>query len=602
MKRRSFFFRLFVGNLALVAILAVVSFTIAYWQISSQYDQRQVQGQKQAIKVFQSVFERSWPTAAAKPGQADPFAWIDEYCKRIMTDLPSRLTVIAADGQVRGDSQADPTRMANHKTDDRPEVLAALAGRDEMDVRPSETVKTEFRYLAVPIRDRGGEVVGAVRVAMPVRAIAAAKLFIPRALAMAAGASLAVALLLGLLISYVWYRPLRLIGLAARRIAGGDLTGRVRITGSAELVSLADAIDQMRGALAEKIRTIDAQRNNLSAVVSNLEEGIVAVDGEGKVLLINDAAKALLNVGGADPVGLSLQATVRLPGVIELWQKLQREDSIGAELRIASEGGLRFMDVCIIRVHGAGEIGVHAVLVLRDITEIARTAEVKTEFVANASHELRTPLATIRAAVDSIPDAEGDELGDISAILDRHVGRLEQMTNDLLDLHRVERRDRQLRIEQISLGALAAWARETWIPAGEVKDLTVQVRTDHPAVAIDTDTALVRLILQNLLDNALKFTPPGGEIACELRSTDRGVQMEVCDTGCGIPAEHLGRVFERFFQVDVARSGSDAARGTGLGLAIVKHAAERLGGAVSLRSDPGEGTTVTVTLPATPAQ
>ena len=245
-------------------------------------------------------------------------------------------------------------------------------------------------------------------------------------------------------------------------------------------------------------------------------------------------------------------------------------------------------------------VGIAALLVLRDITEIARAAAMKAEFVANASHELRTPLATLRAAVDSLLHTQGEEPENISRILpilDRHVARLEEMTNDLLDLNIIETAKQQLRTEKIELASLVAWAEEHFAQAAGDKNVELKISTTQPFSMFASDRRLIQLILQNLIDNAIKFTPAAGRVECRLRVEDNHLGIEVSDTGCGIPAEMTERVFERFFQIDAARTGDTKVRGTGLGLAIVKHATERLGGKVMLDSTPGKGTTVIVEIP-----
>ena len=240
---------------------------------------------------------------------------------------------------------------------------------------------------------------------------------------------------------------------------------------------------------------------------------------------------------------------------------------------------------------------------VRDITLQVQIAKVKSEFVANASHEMRTPLATIRAAVDSLgslgplgPDSQ-EEFTKIRDMLDRHTTRLEEMTHDLLSLHTIETAKQPLRLEDVEAGSLVRWAQEQFSPRAADKGVALEVSAEPPSAVFTSDQMLLRLILQNLLDNAIKFTPPGGHVTCRLDVGEELLRLSVSDTGCGIPPALHERVFERFFQVEPARSGSGKARGTGLGLAIVKHATERLGGAVSLKSQPGQGTGVEVRLP-----
>jgi two-component system phosphate regulon sensor histidine kinase PhoR len=234
---------------------------------------------------------------------------------------------------------------------------------------------------------------------------------------------------------------------------------------------------------------------------------------------------------------------------------------------------------------------------------MAAAAAMKAQFVANASHELRTPLATIRAAIDELVALQpggAEELAKLTSVLDRHVARLENMTKDLLDLHLVESSTFALRLQEVALGELAQWVTAQFETPAQDKGLQLHVEAAQPAHVFRSDRKLLELILRNLVDNAIKFTPAGGRVECALEATEQGVLLRVSDTGCGIRPQDQPRVFERFFQSDAARTGDSRTRGTGLGLAIVKHAAERLGAKIDLQSELGRGTQVTALLP--PAQ
>ena len=591
MKRRSFFTKLFLGNLLLIAVIIAISGVASYRYLNANFQQGMETEQGRTARMMQSCFRHIWSQGASR---------IDAECKKLFQDASMRLTVIAADGRVLGDSQTDPATMVNHKTEDRPEVLAALQGNSGRDVRTSETLQLEFRYFAEPIEE-DGEIVGVARIAMPVRAMAEGSGLIRDSLLLSALMGAIIAVVLALLLSWIWYSPLRRITLAARRIASGNIEGRVRVSGSDELAQLGTALNEMARSLGDKIRQITVQRSNLNTVVDNLREGVVAADGEGRVVLMNASAHRLLDVSDKNTHGRQLQEIVRIADIVTVFgQVMERGDAVSRQVEREIAGLPKTLDLLAAGVSEPSSEGIRFLLVMRDVTEQAQTARVKSEFVANASHELRTPLATIRAAVDSLGSLGSDsrkEFEKIRGMLDRHTGRLEEMTNDLLSLHKIETAKQQVELKEIEVGSLAKWTREQFSGQAGDKVVDLEILADKPSGTFTSDLTLVQLILQNLIDNAIKFTPEGGRVTCMLIVTKDELLLRVSDTGCGIPPEFQERVFERFFQVEAARSGDTRTRGTGLGLAIVKHAAERLGGSVALQSELGKGTVAEVRLP-----
>jgi two-component system, OmpR family, phosphate regulon sensor histidine kinase PhoR len=600
MRQLSFFTKLFLGNLLLIVLLVSISGVVSYRYLNADFHRTHRAHQDQMALMAQKYFDRAWPDSPAQ---------IDQNCKELFPDSDLRLTVISQDGRVLGDSDpsADPGSMENHKTDSRPEVMGALRGESGENTRTSQTLGVAFRYIARPIR-RSGEIVGCARVAMPLHAIAQGQQFIRRALVWASLVGLTVAMLLELLLSWIWYAPLRLITRAAKRIASGNLTGRVHISGSDELAQLAAALNNMREDLARQFDLIATQRENLQTVISNLREGVVALSNEGRIVLMNASAQELLTDGAGDTRNQLLQEAVRLPEVVDIFNEvLSSGQSQGRQVEIDDAGRHRIVDLNAVKVSTTPGNGIAVLLVARDISDLAQMASVKAEFVANASHELRTPLATIRAAVDSlggIDPSKPEEFEKIVGMLDRHTTRLENMTNDLLDLRLVETSRHQPKQDEVRLGSLSAWAQEQFAQRAADHHVEFDITADGGEQWFTSDRTLLRLILQNLLDNAIKFTPVGGKVDCLLRydADEKLVLLHVEDTGCGIPRELQSRVFERFFQAETSRSGNSSTRGTGLGLAIVKHAVDRLGAHLKLQSEPGRGTTVDVVLPLRPAE
>ncbi|MCL2700112.1 MAG: ATP-binding protein [Phycisphaerae bacterium] len=585
--------------LVMLVILALVG-TFTYYRLDANYQRQTRQDQQRLARISAEHFHELWPLEPAK---------VDAICKKLLHDPASRLTVIAADGTVLGDSRDAPRNLSNHKTDDRPEILAALDGQEGWHERISETWQIPYRYVAVPLT-REGAVVGAVRVAMPVKAIAEGESLLFSAVFGSALAVAAAAVGLALLTSWLWYAPLRRVTETAKKLASGDLS-RATTRSDGQLADLTDALNGMRDNIGKYLARIAAQHQDFQTVLAAMQEGVIATDADGTVVLTNSAAADMLRLDPHKATSQPLSTLLPMQNLLELLAFHERARTattpIRTQLELHTPTGLRTIEVHGIKVT-PGESDIVCLLVLRDVTDTAAMNAMKAQFVANASHELRTPVATLRAAVDSLGEADSDdERQKLASILDRHIARLEDMTNDLLDLHRVESARFAVQWQDIPVNEFAEWLQGQFAWQAQEKGVTMTVSTSTSAPALATSTAfiqtirsdrkLLEMIARNLVDNALKFTAAGGHVECTIDVNDSRACLRVRDTGCGIAPADQPRVFDRFFQGDASRTGDGRSRGTGLGLAIVKHATERLAAAVTLHSEVGKGTTVTVTLP-----
>ncbi len=594
MKRRSFFLNLFLGNLIVVALIVLIGGFLVYRSVDTYFQAEARDHHADLTRLTRDYFQQAWPMDDAQAREA---------CRKLAEPAGVQIRIIDADGRVRADSAVGvsaPPRVLSNVRDTQPEVQQALLGQGGWHVREGGPLRSgPHRYHALPIRHEG-RVVAAVQVAMAHRTVFDNSGIMRNALLWAALTASVAAVLLGLLVSWLWYAPVRQITYVARKLASGDLTSRARMYPSDELADLSRALNDMRDKLTRQLTTVAAQGEDLQTVVASLEEGVVAVDHDGKIALMNMAARRLLSAEVDQPKGHYLQAVARVPSLMDLYDEaIENAWPVTRRVDVDADGQRIHLQVYAAPVISEQATKLQGLIVLRDITDATRTADIKAEFVANASHELRTPLATIRAAAESL----GMELDDPHAarrllgILNRHVVRLENMTNDLLDLHLVERPREALVFEEVTGHGLAHWMQGVFAGKAQERDVSVRFDVDPEQLAFRSERKLVQLILQNLVDNAIKYNKPGGSVDCSLRGGPDEVVFSVADTGRGIRPEDQSRVFERFYQADAARSGDTSVRGTGLGLAIVKHAAERLRASISLRSALGEGTTITVRLP-----
>lgn len=404
---------------------------------------------------------------------------------------------------------------------------------------------------------------------------------------------------------------------AARSIALGDLSPRDESDVPREFRSLVRALNQMRVRMQDQNQAVDRQRLTFEALLRQLHEGVVLVGPEGRIRLINPAAVRLLHLRPLpDPAKYLGLAVERVIPQLELQRLLQPtltapapgSEPPSAEARLDIREGAnavhllaRAADIVLPGQRPEESGGVPGrMLVLTDISALVRTVQMQTDFVANASHELRTPVTTIRAAVETLLKLD---LAEDSAsasrfvgVIDRQSERLQALATDLLDLSRLDGRGAAHTQRRTEVADLLRDVETHF--AARIADRRLLFRTDSTRCerkTIVVNPMLIRLALDNLVDNAIKFTPHGGQIELTCRSDGPSVAFEVADTGCGIPEEHQQRVFERFYQVERARSGHD--RGTGLGLSIVRQAVDAMGGQIDLASRLETGTRVTIRIP-----
>lgn len=379
MKPHSTFLKLFLGNLLVMGILLALGGWVAFSRLDAGYKHESQQNQDRTLRLATQHFEELWPLEQPR---------VDRICKQMFHDPTERLTVVVADGTVLGDSSADPHTMTNHRTPDRPEILAALSGQAGSNTRQSGTLGLPMRYAALPLR-HDGQVVAAVRLAVPVKAIAEGESFLRQTLVWAAFAGIVAAVLLGLLINWIWYIPLRRVAIAARQLASGDLSKRARAGGGGELEELARSLNEMRDRLREQISRLDAQSRNLQTVMASLQEGVIATNPAGEIVMMNRAAGALLSVSADQASGKRLDTTVPVPELISVHDRAGKMNkTVSGQFDTDTPQGRRTIEVHAMPVADIGP-DVACVLVIRDVTDLARDGHeepVRGQCLPRASH------------------------------------------------------------------------------------------------------------------------------------------------------------------------------------------------------------------------
>ncbi len=405
---------------------------------------------------------------------------------------------------------------------------------------------------------------------------------------------------LGLLLAFWLARrltlPLRELTSGAEQIAGGGYGLKVYAEGGDELGQLSRTFNYMSERLAAQFAQLDQDRQQLRTVLSSMVEGVVAIDTEQRILFANERAGQLLDFQPGSTVGRHLWELVRHRPL----QELVHAGLANAETQVDNLSWTgphaRRLAIHVTPLPGVPPRG--AVLVLHDITELQRLERLRQEFVANVSHELKTPLAVIKACVETLLDGAIDDLehrGDFLQRIADQAERLHRLILDLLMLARIESDTEGFVLQEVPLAKAvqACFERQHTLAAAQGHEL-LALPPDQPVAARADEEALGQ-ILDNLVDNALKYTPPGGTIQVRWGQDGDQAFLEVQDTGIGIPEKDLPRIFERFYRVDKARSRELG--GTGLGLAIVKHLAQALHGSVQASSQVGQGSIFQVKLP-----
>ena len=521
---------------------------------------------------------------------------IDRLCKKAGGQATTRITVILPSGKVIGDSEKDPTTMDNHV--DRPEVIQALSGQTGISTRYSRTLEKEMMYVAIPLK-RDYQMVGLVRTSVPLTPIDEAMKSIQTKIALGGLLIAVLAAILSLVVSRRISRPIEEIRKGAECFAQGDFECRLPVSGSEELGSLSETMNQMAIELQHRINSMREQRNELEAVLSSMVEGVIALDKEERVISINQAAAQMFETNPSSAQGRSIQEVVRNSDLQNFVKNaLSSTEPVERDIVLYSDGE-RIINGHSTVLNDAGGDRIGALIVLNDVTRLRRLENIRRDFVANVSHEIKTPITAIKGFVETLRDAamtNGKEADRFLAIVQKHVDRLDAIIEDLLSLSRIEE---DVETEEIVLeegrirDVLVTAIQVCQVKAGP-KNIRVELSCSEDLKA-KINPPLLEQAVVNLLDNAIKYSEEESEVQVEAKKVDDKILINVRDQGCGIDKKHLSRLFERFYRVDKARSRKMG--GTGLGLAIVKHITQAHGGHVTVESIPERGSTFSLHLP-----
>ncbi len=578
--------KLFLVSVALICVS--VAALDAYLTRSTE---RQVTDSLRADLFVRSVLVAREASLLGAPRESP--AW-DALADALAKSAQARVTFISRDGAVLGDSDVDVTNLPhveNHAS--RPEVARALSGERGESSRLSTTTQQRLMYVAVPLQDGP---VAVVRLAMALDAVDEAVARSRRAILIASALALVFAIVLSSIAAQRMSRVVRELTFVARRMTKGDLEVRSHVRGNDEVGELAHALDQLAGSLSATLAELKGERDLQGRILEGMQEGVLVVDEDGRVVLVNGALRAMLLLG-TDARGKLLLEAIRHAELEELLERAQTAPGVTqGELDLPGLQPRRLLVHAAALAGNRGEAG-GLIAVFVDVTDLRRLESLRRDFVANVSHELRTPVTALLSATETL---RGGALRDPPAatrfldIVERNALRLQHLIEDLLELSRLDAHQYKLKTEKVDVGALFGIVLGMFRERADAKGVRLATRIEGGLPAPEADGRALEQVLVNLVDNAVKYCPSGTTVTLAASTEDAAIKVSVEDTGPGIEAKHLPRLFERFYRVDKGRSRDVG--GTGLGLSIVKHLAEAMGGEATAQSTPGKGSVFSVRL------
>ncbi len=585
--RLGFRAKLFLISLGLVAVSTLLVFLYV-----------RVQLERRALTEIEADLRVRTRLAAGRveaqlhfgPG---PVPWQD-VALELGRSAAARVTIIRKDGVVLGDSGSSPrtvSTLQNHAH--RPEVQQALRSGWGVQRRHSATLEHDLLYGAVPIGQRS-EPMGVVRIALELKEVGRQVQDFQHALTVGAVLALVTALFTSLAAAVVASRSARALTLAATRMAQGDLSTRVPRLGKDEFGELGRALQQLNANLSATLEEARTSRDRMSGILSRMHEGVLLLDEAGKTVLLNPALRQMMLLSD-EGVGRPPSEFIKNVELTQLLQKVaQTRQGQFQEIEVKGLMPRRLL-VRAAPVGGDGD-GIFAVFF--DVTEMRRLENLRRDFVANVSHELRTPVTAIRSAAETLRDAAQSDPSAAPRFVDimaRNAERLGNLVDDLLELSRIESRALKLSPQSVDVRELVDHVVSLFRERADRKGQILETAIEPALCSIVTDRRALENVLANLIDNAVKYSGAGATVRVRAFGDPAGCRFVVEDTGPGMEATHLPRIFERFYRVDTGRSRELG--GTGLGLAIVKHLVEALAGQIQVQSTPGVGTSFEFTLP-----
>jgi len=519
---------------------------------------------------------------------------LSRLCKSIDQGIDTRITIIDTNGKVLYDSRGEAAAMESHKN--RKEILNAFKGKSSTSIRYSSTLSTRMIYAATPIKSKSANYV--LRTAV---SIAQIDNILKRARRDILIFGLLVAIAASILSYFIVHNirtPIQDLRVNAARIASGDLDTTLPIPTKGAIHDLALSLNDMSEQLKKRLEQLYVEKKKRDAIFTSMTEGVIALDLSGNILDINRAAIEMLELP-ENANGLSFYSLIDNDDILNIVGKIiKNKELVESELNLKGTQE-RHVRICGTVLSSKGNI-FGAVIVFYDLTQVKKLENFRHDFIADVSHEIKTPLTAIRAAVETLDEGaikEPENAKKFMQIITRHSDRLNSLVHDILSLSSLELKteSRERDFAELKISSIINTACEICQERADKKGVKFKVSLKDKNYQMQGDCQLLEQSLINLIGNAIKYSESSESIEISAEEKDNDILIKVKDHGLGIPAEHLARLFERFYRVDKARSRKLG--GTGLGLAIVKHIAQLHKGSISVKSKLGKGSTFILRLP-----
>lgn len=607
MNKRTNFFRSINFKIALVfAMLLVVTLEVVGVIFVRQLETQNLSQFKSQVQL-QPYVENEISAQLERSNTKKANDQIADIIGNINNQNITEIRVIDAKGVIRGTSNNADRSMVGQKTTDRNVKDVIYNTRSYQQITYNKTNNTRYFISVVPLINTSGatnNLTGVVYIRANLESVYQNVNNITLIFVVAALIAITIGLFLAVLIARAITRPIEEMRQRTMQIAQGDYSGQVQIYGDDELGQLAAAVNDLSVRVEESQELTESERRRLDSVLGYMTDGVLATDRRGRITIVNEMATDFLNLENDQIVGKSILDILDLRGSVTLRDLLENQDPEVLDLSTDEQDLILHASFALIQRESGFISGL--VCVLHDVTEQQKIDQDRKRFVSNVSHELRTPLTSMKSYIEALVDGawkDPNVAPNFLKVTQEETDRMMRMINDLLNLSRMDLGTARLDKEYVNLNELFNHILDRFdmiLKNGEKSEKNYTIKRDFTRrdIWVEVDTDKIQQVLDNIMNNAIKYSPDGGVITCRLVETHNHVIMSITDQGLGIPKEAISHVFDRFYRVDKARSRAQG--GTGLGLAISKEVVQMHGGRIWVESREGEGSTFYISLPYEP--